>query len=217
MKVNNKSLGELRSTVMAKGFASGKPIYIASAKGAMIYDVEGNEYIDFGGGIAVMNVGHSNPKVVQAIKDQAEKFTHTCFMVTPYEVAVKLAREALQDSPRARPRNARSSSTRRRGSGKRGKDRPLLHQKAGHRRPGSCLPRQDPAHHDHDQQGQTLQVGFRTLCPGGLHDPERLLLPLPLRAHLSRSATAPVPTTEGLLRQDRPGYDRRPRGRARPG
>ena len=71
MKVNNKSLGELRSKVMAKGFASGKPIYIASAKGAMIYDVEGNEYIDFGGGIAVMNVGHSNPKVIKAIQDQA--------------------------------------------------------------------------------------------------------------------------------------------------
>ena len=45
MKVNNKSLGELRGTVMAKGFASGKPIYIASAQGAMIYDVEGKEYI----------------------------------------------------------------------------------------------------------------------------------------------------------------------------
>ena len=75
---------------MARGFASGKPMYIASAKGAMIYDVEGKEYIDFGGGIAVMNVGHSSPKVIQAIKDQADKFTHTCFMVAPYEVAVKL-------------------------------------------------------------------------------------------------------------------------------
>jgi 4-aminobutyrate aminotransferase / (S)-3-amino-2-methylpropionate transaminase / 5-aminovalerate transaminase len=75
MKVNNKSLGELRSTVMAKGFASGKPIYIASAKGAMLYDVEGNEYIDFGGGIAVMNVGHSNPKVIKAIQDRSEEHT----------------------------------------------------------------------------------------------------------------------------------------------
>jgi 4-aminobutyrate aminotransferase / (S)-3-amino-2-methylpropionate transaminase / 5-aminovalerate transaminase len=90
MKVNNKSLSELRGAVMAKGFSSNKPMYIASAQGAMIYDVEGKEYIDFGGGIAVMNVGHSNPKVVQAIKDQVDKFTHTCFMVAPYEVAVKL-------------------------------------------------------------------------------------------------------------------------------
>ncbi|MRR36982.1 aminotransferase class III-fold pyridoxal phosphate-dependent enzyme, partial [bacterium] len=88
--MNNKSLGEMRNGIMAKGFVSGKPVYVASAKGAMVTDVEGREYIDFGGGIAVMNVGHSNPKVVKAIKQQAEKFTHTCFMVMPYEQAVIL-------------------------------------------------------------------------------------------------------------------------------
>jgi 4-aminobutyrate aminotransferase/(S)-3-amino-2-methylpropionate transaminase len=76
---------------MAKGFVSANNCYVAKAQGASIFDVEGREYIDFGGGIAVMNVGHSHPKVVAAIKDQAEKFTHTCFMVTPYEVPVRLA------------------------------------------------------------------------------------------------------------------------------
>jgi len=106
MKINNKSLGESRSTAIAKGFASGKPIYIASAKGAMICDVEGNEYIDFGGGIAVMNVGHSNPKVVKAIKDQAEKFTHSCFMVIPYEVAVKLCVKLCKIAPGKTPKRA---------------------------------------------------------------------------------------------------------------
>jgi 4-aminobutyrate aminotransferase/(S)-3-amino-2-methylpropionate transaminase len=99
MKVTNKSLAELRGTVMAKGFASGKPMYIASAEGAMIYDVEGNEYIDFGGGIAVMNVGHSNPKVIQAIKDQVDRFTHTCFMVAPYDVAVRLGVKLCNIAP----------------------------------------------------------------------------------------------------------------------
>jgi 4-aminobutyrate aminotransferase/(S)-3-amino-2-methylpropionate transaminase len=54
-------------------------------------DVEGREYIDFAGGIAVMNVGHSHPKVVAAIQDQAAKFTHTCFMVLPYAPAIDLA------------------------------------------------------------------------------------------------------------------------------
>ena len=106
MKATNKSIGDLRSTVMAKGFASGKPIYIASAKGAMLYDVEGNEYIDFGGGIAVMNIGHSNPKVVKAIQDQAEKFTHTCFMVTPYESAVKLGAKLCKIAPGKTPKRA---------------------------------------------------------------------------------------------------------------
>lgn len=84
-------LGELRDEVVAKGYMSGTNCYVEKAKGVMVYDVEGREYIDFAGGIAVMNVGHSHPKVVKAIKDQAEKFTHTCFMVLPYEPAVKLA------------------------------------------------------------------------------------------------------------------------------
>jgi 4-aminobutyrate aminotransferase/(S)-3-amino-2-methylpropionate transaminase len=104
--MNNKKINEVRNKVMAKGFASGKPVYIASAKGAMLYDVEGNEFIDFGGGIAVMNVGHSNPKVVKAIQDQAAKFTHTCFMVTPYEVAVKVGEKLCKYAPGKTPKRA---------------------------------------------------------------------------------------------------------------
>ena len=87
----NRSLDTLRRQVISKGFASANNCYIAAAKGALIYDVQGNEFIDFAGGIAVMNVGHSHPRVVAAIKDQAEKFTHTCFMVLPYAPAVELA------------------------------------------------------------------------------------------------------------------------------
>jgi 4-aminobutyrate aminotransferase/(S)-3-amino-2-methylpropionate transaminase len=101
----NQALHELRNKVIAKGNVSGTDRYIAHAHGAILTDVEGQDYIDFGGGIAVMNVGHSHPKVVQAIKDQAEKFTHTCFMVTPYASPVKLAEKlcnaAPGDSPKA--------------------------------------------------------------------------------------------------------------------
>lgn len=101
----NKALHELRNKVIAKGNASGTDKYVAHARGAIITDVEGQEYIDFAGGIAVMNVGHSHPKVVQAIKDQAEKFTHTCFMVAPYASPVKLAEKLCHavpgDSPKA--------------------------------------------------------------------------------------------------------------------
>jgi len=89
--VTNATLTEARSGVMAKGFVSANNCYIAKARGATLFDVEGREYIDFGGGIAVMNVGHSHPKVVAAIQQQAERFTHTCFMVTPYEAPVDLA------------------------------------------------------------------------------------------------------------------------------
>jgi 4-aminobutyrate aminotransferase/(S)-3-amino-2-methylpropionate transaminase len=95
----NAALHERRNNVIAKGFGSATDKYIAHAKGAIITDVEGQEYIDFAGGIAVMNVGHSHPKVVQAIKDQAEKFTHTCFMVAPYESPVKLAEKLCDAAP----------------------------------------------------------------------------------------------------------------------
>lgn len=95
----NAALQERRNKVMAKGFASATSKYVAHAKGAVITDVEGNEYIDFAAGIAVMNVGHSHPKVVQAIKNQAEKFTHTCFMVVPYESPIALAEKLCDAVP----------------------------------------------------------------------------------------------------------------------
>ncbi|MFZ0242624.1 MAG: aminotransferase class III-fold pyridoxal phosphate-dependent enzyme [Desulfobacterales bacterium] len=94
-----ESLTALRDKVMAKGFASATDCYVARAEGAMIYDMTGREYIDFTGGIAVMNVGHSHPRIVAAIKEQAEKFTHTCFMVLPYEPAVRLAQRLCELVP----------------------------------------------------------------------------------------------------------------------
>lgn len=97
--VTNESLQEMRTNVLAAGFASGTPCYVESAQGAIIRDVEGKEYIDFAGGIAVMNVGHSHPRVVAAIKEQAEKFTHTCFMVNPYETPVRLAAKLCEATP----------------------------------------------------------------------------------------------------------------------
>jgi 4-aminobutyrate aminotransferase/(S)-3-amino-2-methylpropionate transaminase len=88
---NSEALRRTRANVMAKGYASGTATYVDRAQGALLWDVDGREYIDFAGGIAVMNVGHSHPKVVAAIQDQAAKFTHTCFMVLPYAPAVELA------------------------------------------------------------------------------------------------------------------------------
>jgi 4-aminobutyrate aminotransferase/(S)-3-amino-2-methylpropionate transaminase len=103
--VTNASFNEVRSEVIAKGFVSANNCYIAEGRGASLFDVEGREYIDFGSGIAVMNVGHSHPKVVAAIQQQAEKFTHTCFMVTPYgapvDLAARLCRVVPGDFPKA--------------------------------------------------------------------------------------------------------------------
>lgn len=100
----NLRLQDLRSRVIAKGNSSATSCYVDHARGAVITDVEGNDYLDFAGGIAVMNVGHSHPKVVQAIKDQADKFTHTCFMVVPYEAAVTLAAKLCEAVPGDTPK-----------------------------------------------------------------------------------------------------------------
>jgi len=95
----NEALQSMRREVISNGYASGTNCYVASASGAIITDVEGKEYIDFAGGIAVMNIGHSHPKVVAAIKTQAEKFTHTCFMVNPYGSPVRLAKRLCDITP----------------------------------------------------------------------------------------------------------------------
>ena len=104
--LKSEGLSELRSKVIPKGHASGTSCYVESASGALVRDVDGREFIDFAGGIGVMNVGHSHPKVVEAIKEQAEKFTHTCFMVAPYETAVKLAEKLCAVTPGSFPKTA---------------------------------------------------------------------------------------------------------------
>ena len=103
---SNEELQHLRSQVISAGHSSLTGRYIEFAKGAMVRDVEGKEYIDFGGGIGVMNIGHSHPKVVKAIQQQAEKFTHTCFMVNPYDNALKLAERLCRVTPGNFPKRA---------------------------------------------------------------------------------------------------------------
>ncbi len=93
------SLKDLRDKFVPRGPASSTPFFAKGAKGALIYDVDGREIIDFSGGIGVMNVGHSHPKVVEAIKEQAEKFTHTCFMVVMYEGYGRLAEKLCRMVP----------------------------------------------------------------------------------------------------------------------
>ncbi len=81
---------------MARGQGNIAPVYIERGANAELWDVEGNRYIDFGTGIAVCNTGHSHPRVVAAVQEQLQRFSHTCVMVTPYTSAVRLA-EALND------------------------------------------------------------------------------------------------------------------------
>lgn len=90
----SRALQERRAAVVAAGVSSVLPVYVTSAEGGLLTDADGNVLIDFGSGIAVTNVGHAVPAVVDRVREQAGRFTHTCFMVTPYEGYVEVC-EAL--------------------------------------------------------------------------------------------------------------------------
>lgn len=90
---------ELRREHVAQGPANITPAVIESASGAVMTDVDGKEFIDFAGGIGVNNVGHAHPKVVKAIKDQADRFIHTCFHVGMYESYIRLAKQLNDLAP----------------------------------------------------------------------------------------------------------------------
>ncbi|AEF36377.1 4-aminobutyrate aminotransferase GabT [Mycolicibacter sinensis] len=87
-------LASRRAAAVARGVASTLPVYAARAGGGIVEDVDGNRLIDLGSGIAVTTVGNAAPRVVEGVREQAGEFTHTCFMVTPYEGYVAVA-EAL--------------------------------------------------------------------------------------------------------------------------
>ncbi|MHB8275440.1 MAG: 4-aminobutyrate--2-oxoglutarate transaminase [Dermatophilaceae bacterium] len=81
----SQQLQKRRLSAVSAGVGTGLPVYVERAGGGILVDVDGNHLIDFGSGIAVTTVGNSAPRVVAAVQSQVEDFTHTCFMVTPYE------------------------------------------------------------------------------------------------------------------------------------
>lgn len=91
LETTNQALLQRRNAAVPRGPFNIAPIFVDRAQGSLLWDVEGREYIDFCGGIGVANVGHNHPKVVAAIKAQADRFLHTCFHVVMYEPYVRLA------------------------------------------------------------------------------------------------------------------------------
>ncbi len=87
----NAALLARREAAVPRGVASAAPIFADRAENAELWDVEGKRYIDFAGGIAVLNTGHRHPEVIAAAKAQEDKYTHTSFQVVPYEPYVALA------------------------------------------------------------------------------------------------------------------------------
>jgi len=89
----SRRLHERRTRAVSDAIRSNPPVYVAEARGAILVDVDGNSLIDLGSGIAVVGVGHAEPAVVEAVRDQVGRFSHTCFMVTPYEGYVAVCEE----------------------------------------------------------------------------------------------------------------------------
>src|SRR5437868_3739961 len=95
----SKALQQEREQYVSRGMSSTLPVFATSAKGATLTDVDGNQYIDFATGISVMNVGHSHPKVVQAIREQAERLVHSGAPVMMPEPYIQLARRLCEITP----------------------------------------------------------------------------------------------------------------------
>ncbi len=96
---NNESLVARRQAAVARGVSMAHPIFIERAENALLWDAEGRRYIDFAGGIAVLNTGHRHPRVLEAVRAQLEKVTHTCFQVTGYEPYVALCERLNRLAP----------------------------------------------------------------------------------------------------------------------
>ncbi|GGL33776.1 4-aminobutyrate--2-oxoglutarate transaminase [Phycicoccus endophyticus] len=81
----SRELQARKASAVAAGVGTTLPVYVTQGAGGILVDVDGNQLIDLGSGIAVTTVGNGNPRVVEAVTEQVRRFTHTCFMVTPYE------------------------------------------------------------------------------------------------------------------------------------
>ena len=93
-----------KNAAMARGEGNVASVFIERGLGSELWDVERKRYIDFGTGIAVCNTGHRHPKVMAAVAEQLERFTHTCVMVTPYDSAVRLAEQLNRLAPGPSPK-----------------------------------------------------------------------------------------------------------------
>jgi 4-aminobutyrate aminotransferase / (S)-3-amino-2-methylpropionate transaminase / 5-aminovalerate transaminase len=93
------ALAARRVAAVAPGISSVLPVYVQAAEGAIVVDVDGNALIDLGSGIAVTSIGHAVPAVTEAVSRQVGRFTHTCFMVGPYEGYVEVCEQLNARTP----------------------------------------------------------------------------------------------------------------------
>jgi 4-aminobutyrate aminotransferase/(S)-3-amino-2-methylpropionate transaminase len=102
----SKEILERKERVIADPLSIFLPVVIEHGEGATLTDVDGNTFIDFTGGVGCLNVGHANPRVTEAVQEQAAKFLHTDFTIVPYEVYVTLAERLVASAPISGPAKA---------------------------------------------------------------------------------------------------------------
>ena len=96
---SNRAMMARRSDAVPRGVGQIHPIFAERAENCRVWDVEGREYLDFAGGIAVLNTGHLHPQIVAAVEDQLKKLSHTCFQVLAYEPYLALCEKMNQKGP----------------------------------------------------------------------------------------------------------------------
>ena len=95
----SRAIAEREERVIARPLLVHLPIFAERAENATITDVDGNVFVDFAGGVGVVNAGHAHPRIVEAVVEQAARFLHTDFTVVPYEAAVSLAERLCALAP----------------------------------------------------------------------------------------------------------------------
>ena len=98
-KGSNQAWVERRTKAVSRGIGMAAGVMVAKAENSELWDIEGNRYIDFGGGIAVVNTGHRHPTVMKLVYEQLEKVTHTCAMVMPYEPFIEVCEKLNAVAP----------------------------------------------------------------------------------------------------------------------
>ncbi len=108
---SNESLVARRQAAVARGVSMVHPVFIERAENALLWDADGRRYVDFAGGIAVLNTGHRHRRVLEAVRAQLDKVTHTCFQITPYEPYVALCERLNALAPGSGPNKSVLMST----------------------------------------------------------------------------------------------------------
>ena len=98
-KTNTQNWLDRRAKAIARGIGMAAPIMAERGENAEMWDIEGNRFIDFAGGIAVLNSGHRHPAVMKRVEEQMAKFTHTCFMVAPYDSYIEMCEKLNELAP----------------------------------------------------------------------------------------------------------------------